>query len=354
MVVHLFAGESNYSHTWLSLFARRFDTDDSCFIIGFGAAPVVPFIYDAEVKKRMLFARKPGDLLKIIAILFKAEWIYFHSLAYDPSLLFWRINKKLIRKSTWIIWGFDLYAFQKKDSLRNRIYEKLRRSIIPAFPEIAAFVEEDAVLAREIYNSTAEYIPILYPIPVETSLLDGPVKRDGTMNILLGNSADPGNYHLEIIDMLAKFAGEAISVICPLSYGGTALYRERVIERGTEVFGTKFNPLLQMMSAAEYAGLLCRVDISVMNHRRQQGLGNILSLLYLGRKVFLRSETSSFSFFKRHNCLVYDTKTIDRMTYSQFTEPLPEDHSNRDYTQFIMSEDNYFNLWSKLINREYK
>lgn len=321
--------------------------------MGLGTGQSKQYEYDDEIKKRMLFSRNPLHLFfTILPAFFKAERIYFHSLAYDPSLFFWRFNQKLLRKSTWIIWGFDLYAFQKTATLKNRIYEKLRRKIIPHFPEIAAFVEEDAILAKKIYHSDAKYIPILYPIPVDTGLLDIPVERGTSTNILIGNSADPGNHHIEIIGMLARFAGEDISLYCPLSYGGTQSYREKVKEEGRKVFGSKFHPLEEMISPSEYARLLCTIDISVMNHRRQQGLGNILSLLYLGKKVFLRSDTSSFSFFARNKCLVYNTLEIDKMTYQQFTGPLPDDHQNRDYTGYIMSEENYFNLWSNLLNRE--
>jgi dTDP-N-acetylfucosamine:lipid II N-acetylfucosaminyltransferase len=353
MVVHLFSGQSNYAQAWLALFARHFSAGGNWFIMGFGSSPGTEFQYDEEIKKRMLLARNPLHLIfRIIPALFMAKRIYFHSLAYDPSLLFWQFNKKILSRSTWIIWGFDLYAFQKTETIRNRFYERLRRSVIPSFPEIAAFVEEDAVLARKVYNSSAKYIPILYPIPVETKLLDIPCRRESSINILIGNSADPGNRHFEIIDMLARFSKENISVWCPLSYGGTQAYRNEVAEKGERVFGTKFHAMLQMMSPSKYAEILCTIDIAVMNHRRQQGLGNILSLLYLGKKVFLRSDTSSYQFFIRNKCLIYNTSDIDKMTYQQFTGPLPDDHSNRDYSAFIMSEENYYKLWSNLLNRE--
>jgi hypothetical protein len=353
MIVHLFAGQSNYSHAWLTLFASHFNTGGHCFIFGFGAASQNAFVYDEQLSQRILYARKPRDLfLRIIPMLFRARWIYFHSLAYDPSLLFWKMNRRILNRSTWIIWGFDLYAFQKRElSLRTRTYERLRRSIIPSFPEIAAYVEEDAALARGMYGSKAEYIQILYPIPVNKKSLEGDKKVEARVNILIGNSGDPANCHKEMIDILSVFAGEDISITCPLSYGGTPTYMESIISEGKRAFGGKFIPLLTMLDPDAYAAILRNTDIALMNHRRQQGLGNILSLLYLGKKVYLRKDTSSYSFFRRNRCEVFDIEAIGRMTFDEFTKP-PADVSNTmRYADEIMSEENYIKLWSNLLNR---
>ncbi|MBE0675905.1 MAG: TDP-N-acetylfucosamine:lipid II N-acetylfucosaminyltransferase [Bacteroidales bacterium] len=353
MKVHLFAGQSNYSHAWLKLFVRHFDTGGHYFVFGFGATPKQGFVYDEQISKRMYHARKLSDLLfRIIPLLFRARWIYFHSLAYDPSLLFWSMNKRILKRSTWIIWGFDLYAFQKRElSLRTRIYERLRRSVIPCFPEIAAYVEEDAVLARSMYGSTADYIQILYPIPVDKELLGGEIKEGGPLNILMGNSGDPANCHREMIEILSVFAGEDIVITCPLSYGGSSVYIQDIISEGERVFGEKFRPLLSILDPGSYAGVLKNTDIALMNHRRQQGLGNILSLLYLGKKVYLRKDTSSYAFFMRNGCKVYDIEDIRGVGFEGFRKLPADTVDTRKYADEIMSEENYIKLWSNLLNR---
>jgi dTDP-N-acetylfucosamine:lipid II N-acetylfucosaminyltransferase len=353
MIVHLFAGQSNYSNAWLTLYARHFDNGGDYFVFGFGATPKTAFDYDEQITKRILNARKPGDLFfRIIPLLFRARWIYFHALAYDPSLLFWRMNRRMVKRSTWIIWGFDLYAFQKrKMSLRTRIYERLRESVIPCFPEIAAYVEEDAVLARSRYDSKAEYIQILYPIPVKKELLEGEKKEGGSVNILIGNSGDPANYHREMIDILSVFVGEDILITCPLSYGGNPAYIQEITSEGKRVLGDKFRPLLSMLDPGSYAAILRNTDIALMNHRRQQGLGNILSLLYLGKKVYLRKDTSSYAFFRRNRCKVFEIEEVVRMTFEDFSRPPADVSDTRRYAEEIMSEENYVKLWSNLLNR---
>ncbi len=353
MIVHLFAGQTNYSHAWLSMFSGHFNIEGHWFIFGLGKKPYRDFVYDEPARKRILYARNLKSLLfRIIPLLLRAKWIYFHSLAYDPSLLFWAFNRRLLKRSTWIIWGFDLYAFQKEgNSPRTRLYEYLRRRIIPHFPEIASYVEEDTLLARAKYQSQAGYVQILYPTLVDVSLLKYEESRGGPVNILIGNSADPANCHREIIDLLSGFADREIAVICPLSYGGSREYVKEITSLGKEVFGDRFIPLLSVLEPEAYAEILNRTDVCLMNHRRQQGLGNILSLLYLGKKVYLRKETSSFTFFRRNNCEVFDIEDIGTISFDEFRRPPAGSESTRKYAAEIMSAEYYVNLWSNLINR---
>ncbi|MDP2423648.1 MAG: TDP-N-acetylfucosamine:lipid II N-acetylfucosaminyltransferase [Bacteroidales bacterium] len=358
MIVHLFASQTNYSFTLLQLLANQIDLEDHLFIFGIGYSQPMTFKYDDRIASRILYTKKAGDLFSgILPALYRANWIFIHSLAYDPSLLFWRFNLRLIKKSTWIIWGSDLYAFQKKNlSIRARLYEWCRRKIIPCLPEIAAFVEEDANLAKEIYHSPAIYIPIIYPIPVSLSMLDR-IKQKGKtepINIMIGNSGDPSNRHIEMIAMLAHFSNEAITIQCPLSYGGTPAYKLHVMEFGQSIFGDKFQPILNLVDAEAYSRVLGRIDIALMNHKRQQGLGNIMSLLYLGKKVYLRSDTTSFYFFSRNNCLVFDISKVPTMAFEQFSEPISDSQLNKEYVARVLSEDNYNELWLNLINRHLK
>lgn len=41
------------------------------------------------------------------------------------------------------------------------------------------------------------------------------------------------------------------------------------------------------MPFEEYLGLLAKIDIAILNHKRQQAMGNITTLLGLGKKYIL-------------------------------------------------------------------
>lgn len=54
---------------------------------------------------------------------------------------------------------------------------------------------------------------------------------------------------------------------------------------GINLFGDNFILLTEFLSPEEYAKILANVDVAIFAHRRQQALGNILALIYIGKKV---------------------------------------------------------------------
>ena len=353
MFVHIFASQTAYSWSLLNMLEEKMDLDGHVFIFGLGKGHPMDYPYSPVMQTRILFLKQPGKLAKILKHIYQARWIFIHLLAYDPTLFFWHLNRKLLKKSTWIVWGSDIYAFQKQtQSLRTRAYEWLRHQIIPVFTEIAAFVREDYDVIASVYGTSARYLPILYPLPVNLAQLDSVLKTPGNANlvVMIGNSGDPTNNHSEMLDLLARYKDEKMQVVCPLAYGGNEGYRQIVISKGISIFGDNFIPWLEMKGKQEYAGQLANVDIAIMNHHRQQGLGNILALLYLGRKVFLRPNTTSWAFLRRNNCTVVAIDTMNGMNFKTFSEPIAERSETMANVGKIMQKDYAVGLWKNLLN----
>jgi hypothetical protein len=97
----------------------------------------------------------------------------------------------------------------------------------------------------------------------------------------------------------------------PLSYGNLA-HAKKVIEQGREWFGDKFFPITSFMPFEQYLALLKSVDIAIFNHKRQQAMGNTITLLGLGKTVYMRSDVSQWEFFKRLEVKVFDISKFDK------------------------------------------
>lgn len=261
------------------------------------------------------------EFVKYLSKLKNTDSLIIHGLT-NPRLFIYLffINRGLIKRSIWSIWGGDVYYFKYANAcLKNRFIEYLRKRIIPAIPIITSLVKGDYDIVKEIYKSDAAYVYSYYPIPIDNTLLkkiDNNLKANINKIILVGNSGDPSNNQIEILQHLVKYKDNEIQIICPLSYGDSN-YIEKVIGYGKEVFRDRFIPLTDFIPPTEYSKILSKVSIAIMNHKRQQGLGSIINLLLLTKKVYIRSDTTSFSFFSNKGVKVFDTLNLNKMSLQE-------------------------------------
>lgn len=105
------------------------------------------------------------------------------------------------------------------------------------------------------------------------------------------------------------------------------------------------------MSPNEYAKLLNSVRVAVFNHNRQQGTGNIEILSYLGKKLYIRSDTTTWEHYvERDHCNFYDAKKIAEMTFEEFVAfGDKEKAENEEYFKKIWNIDYVKSLWDMVM-----
>ncbi|OXY81881.1 TDP-N-acetylfucosamine:lipid II N-acetylfucosaminyltransferase [Oceanimonas doudoroffii] len=130
-------------------------------------------------------------------------------------------------------------------------------------------------------------------------------------SILIGNSASLTCNHKEILDFLHEAGVENRYIISPLSYGDKT-YGEKIITIGKQYFGEKFNPLKDFMSIQNYVATIRKCGYVIMNHKRQQAVGNIVIMLYLGARVFLREENPTYPFLKEMGIAVSSVQELEK------------------------------------------
>ena len=131
----------------------------------------------------------------------------------------------------------------------------------------------------------------------------------GGADILVGNSASVTNNHLEVFDLLANQEIAGRRIVVPLSYGNPA-YRDAIVARGSELFGSAFTPLVEFLPLDEYFSVVANCNVVIMNHKRQQALGNIVAALYHGAHVFLDEANPAIDFFRSRGAFVYTTDQL--------------------------------------------
>ena len=251
---------------------------------------------------------------RLVVDLHKAKKIIIHGL-FDPRILLILSGMPwLLQKCYWIIWGGDLYARKNKEKdWRWVLKEILRKIVIKKMGHLVTYIEGDVKLARDWYGATGKYHECLVYTSNLYSDLSTTTSVRETTNIQVGNSADPSNNHIEALEKLLPYKDFDIKIYVPLSYGDQK-HASTVIKKGSDWFGEKFIPLTEFMPFNEYLKILGDIDIAIFNHKRQQAMGNTITLLGLGKKVFLRSDVTPWEMFKEKKIFVYD---IDRINISK-------------------------------------
>lgn len=241
----------------------------------------------------------------------RADKIIIHSFLDFRLVQILFFSPWLLKKCYWVIWGIDLYSYKlhrDKDYWRKR--EFFRKPVIKNMGHLVTYIPGDVDLARKWYGAKGEYHECLMYLSNTYKALDAPSIESDTINIQIGNSADSSNNHFEILDKLLPFKNQNIKIYAPLSYGDQA-HAKKVIAKGKELFGDKFIALTEFMPFEQYLQFLGSVDIAIFNHERQQAMGNTITLLGLGKTVFIRSDTTQWQFFKDKNIKVYDSIKLD-------------------------------------------
>ena len=204
-------------------------------------------------------------------------------------------------------------------------------------------------MARRLYAATGEYHTcLMYPSNVwEPRRHCSPVAK-GATTVQVGNSADPSNRHIEAFRLVAPKLSRTAQVLVPLSYGyrpptlpWTRSYVDSVCEEGFHLFGNRFRSVRHFLSKDAYSNLLSTVDILVFNHRRQQGMGTLISALPM-RKTYLQKCHSLLSLLIAFNVLTSRRFTADPL-------PDPEGEQNMRITRRYFSLDTLLRQWHSLL-----
>lgn len=321
--------------------------------------------------------------------------LFLHALDTNKQDFTFNVNANIVK--VWFVWGYDLYCnwplfekniylkytkkyLNKKVSLSSKLkYNKLTLTLFKLNKYSNIWLPNLVSKKLDhIYNTTfykaVKLIDIFVPVvPTEFRL----VKKMGLKckyapftygcledllgtkinesvynkpNILVGNSADPSNNHLEIFYKLSKLNLGDRKIIVPLSYGGNNEYKKMIINKGVELFGDNFVPLDHFMKLEDYNKILLNCGTLIFNHVRQQGVGNIILLGYLGAKVYLNNKSPVYEFYKKEGILLYETNKISKHNF--FNKMSPDEFStNKKCFSKLYSRKNVHNKIIKLLEK---
>ena len=231
-----------------------------------------------------------------------------------------KLSKSVFEKMYIHLWGGDFYPYEDNVNLlhiRKYIRYIFKRRCLQKCAGIITLVQKDYEEVERIFNINNRHF--VAPMPgdpnkqINFEKIRNERKIEDSIRIIVGNSATESNQHRKIFDMLANFDGESFTVVVPLSYGDDE-YKKEIIDYGYSKLKDKFVPLTEYMGKNEYLNLLSSCNIGVFNNNRQQGMGNISSLLQLGKKVFVREGTAMWNHYKTMGVTMHGINEIAKAT----------------------------------------
>lgn len=354
MILHLFPAEK-FTTDYINRIQKLFNSKDHLFIV-YGENRI-EYRLNEVIKKEYVIQTKTlcGLGWRAFDKLVKnSNKVICHSLFLKLQDLI--LLNKVIEKNKisliWDIWGKDLYEdYDKCKSLKSillikpLIKEAVRRSLIYKTDVFITTGDYDVLLERYRVKAGAKAMGAQYTYDL-LDVVTG-IKND-KLNIMVGHSATNTCRHVETFQLLQKYVGK-IRVICPLSYPNDENYINMVTSYGRELFGDDFIPLTNFMKYEEYVRFLNTVDIGVFNNSRQQGMGNITNLLYLGKKVYLSQDNTIGKSYHRPEYFIFDCQEIEN---ADFLIPLKEEQSihNRNNIIYKFSDENFKNEWGRVFD----
>lgn len=158
--------------------------------------------------------------------------------------------------------------------------------MVPVMPGDFSIIKKHYAVNFQMYH--LNYVNPL----IEKEIFEGITGK----NILLGNSASFSNNHIEAINYLSNIDLDERKIIIPLSYGNTDLssYIEKYAKN--KFGGERVIILKDFIPLNDYNKILNSCEIVVMNHIRQQAVGNIVQSLLNGAHLYLREESTVYKF----------------------------------------------------------
>ena len=273
------------------------------------------------------------SILKYFKLIRNADAIIVHGMSIQGAISF-IIGKNSIK--IWSGWGYDYYGNSKNPDaniLSDDTVELIRavgakKNKITSYFELfkclansylrnlsakntdyfSAPIPQDYFVFKERFkNTSAEYVQLNYGDVTSTFNKISSLK--GGNDILVGNSSSATNNHIDIFNSLKKLNIEGRKIVVPLTYGDPD-YQEMIIEIGNKFFGNLFFPIINHLPLDDYLRLISNCNIAIMNHHRQQGLGNLGACFYSGMHVYLNDLNPAFDFFKERGAILNSTHDL--------------------------------------------
>lgn len=261
---------------------------------------------------------------KIVEGLSKYKAIILHGLFWPWEEFVLRRVPKTV-KVAWVFWGGEIYgrkdlqmsflaprtcSLMRWQALKRLVKQRRQPKNLYEFPNelfqridyCLTDISDEFLFASEYVNNKMKYLWYNY-YSIEDTLGDAMNLTINGDNILIGNSSAVECNHLDVFSILRKVSIDR-RIIVPLSYGESWI-KTKIIKKGYSYFNDVFYPVTAFLPRGEYNKIISSCSVVIMNHYRPQALGNIITALWLGARVYMSEKSMQYTYFKNIELILF-------------------------------------------------
>lgn len=232
--------------------------------------------------------------------IFNMKEFYESTLQSETKKLIKKINKK----------NFKFIELKKEINryIYSRKVEKIKKEVLSNVDYFCHWISQDYSLIKSKIKIDAKFLDFIHGsldmIISPESLRNS--KNNDSEHILVGNSANESNNHLDILEKLYQCDNDGKKIYMPLSYSeSSSEYTKEVIKKGETLFANKYISIKKFLQKNEYYNLCLKCEFIFMNHYRSQAGAVNRFVLYFGKKLFMSEKSNMYKFYKQIGLIVF-------------------------------------------------
>lgn len=233
-------------------------------------------------------------------------------------LSFWTAIKRFVKR---VVYYEKSRKYEKAKKRLQSITKEKQRKAVDRVDYWATILPNEYEMLKKELRIRAQYMPFHYS-GISRTVKYSRIDPNLSCDILIGNSADPSNNHIDVVDIIRK-RGIKNKLYLPMAYDDD-VYRSYVSDYLSK-HSIECEIQQDLLSPADYRQKLLNCRAAVFGHIRQQAVGNIVICMRSGIKVFLFKDSVAYKFFKSMGSYVFSIE--EDLNIEEVEKPLTEDEN---------------------------